>query len=100
MNPCASTRCDGEAQFIMIVDPRDLIELTLGRISHTGTHANDSWAGPTFNAAGREFAPGGSSAGTAAAVAANMAVLGLAEETGGSMQNPGAAADVKHSNTL
>lgn len=60
-------------------------------LSHTGSHANDSWAGPTYNAAGREFLPGGSSAGTATAVAANMAVMGLAEETGGSIQNPASA---------
>ncbi len=60
-------------------------------LSATGSHANDSWAGPTYNAASREFLPGGSSAGTATAVAASMAVLGLAEETGGSIQNPAAA---------
>ena len=60
-------------------------------LSHTGSHANDSWAGPTYNAAGRAFLPGGSSAGTATAVAASMAVLGLAEETGGSIQNPASA---------
>src|SRR6195952_5232735 len=60
-------------------------------LSHTGSHANDSWAGPTYNAAGRGFLPGGSSAGTATAVAASMAVLGLAEETGGSIQNPASA---------
>ncbi len=60
-------------------------------LSHTGSHANDSWAGPTYNAAGRGFLPGGSSAGTATAVAASLAVLGLAEETGGSIQNPASA---------
>ena len=60
-------------------------------LSHTGSHANDSWAGPTYNAAGRAFLPGGSSAGTATAVAASLAVLGLAEETGGSIQNPASA---------
>ncbi len=60
-------------------------------LSHTGSHANDSWAGPTYNAAGREFVPGGSSAGTATAVAASLAVLGLGEETGGSIQNPASA---------
>ncbi len=60
-------------------------------LSHTGAHANGSWAGPTYNAAGREFLPGGSSAGTACAVASSMAVLGLAEETGGSIQNPASA---------
>ena len=60
-------------------------------LSATGSHANDSWAGPTYNAAGREFLPGGSSVGTAASVAASLAVLGLAEETGGSIQNPASA---------
>jgi Asp-tRNA(Asn)/Glu-tRNA(Gln) amidotransferase A subunit family amidase len=60
-------------------------------LSATGSHANDSWAGPTYNAAGREFLPGGSSAGTATSVAASFAVLGLAEETGGSIQNPASA---------
>ena len=60
-------------------------------LSHTGAHANGSWAGPTYNPAGRGFLPGGSSAGSACAVAASMAVLALAEETGGSIQNPASA---------
>lgn len=60
-------------------------------LSATGSHANDSWAGPTLNPMAPEYLPGGSSAGTAAAVAASMAVLGLAEETGGSIQNPASA---------
>ena len=60
-------------------------------LSATGSHANDSWAGPTLNAAAPALLPGGSSAGTATAVAASMAVLGLAEETGGSIQNPASA---------
>jgi amidase len=60
-------------------------------LSHTGAHANDSWAGPTYNAAAPDLLPGGSSTGTATAVAASLAVLGLAEETGGSIQNPAAA---------
>jgi len=63
-------------------------------LSHTGTHANDSWAGPTLNVPMPDRAPGGSSAGTAAAVASGMAVLGLAEETGGSIQNPASAQDL------
>jgi amidase len=63
-------------------------------LSHTGTHANDSWAGPTINVAMPDRAPGGSSAGTASAVASGMAVLGLAEETGGSIQNPASAQDL------
>jgi Asp-tRNA(Asn)/Glu-tRNA(Gln) amidotransferase A subunit family amidase len=60
-------------------------------LSATGSHANDSWAGPTLNAASPDRLPGGSSAGTATAVAASLAVLGLAEETGGSIQNPASA---------
>ncbi len=60
-------------------------------LSATGTHASNSWAGPTINPAAPDRMPGGSTAGTAAAVAASMAVLGLAEETGGSIQNPASA---------
>ena len=60
-------------------------------LSATGSHANDSWAGPTLNSAAPESLPGGSSAGTATAVGASFAVLGLAEETGGSIQNPASA---------
>lgn len=60
-------------------------------LSHSGTHASDSWAGPTLNAAGSGFMPGGSSAGTATAVAASFALVGLGEETGGSIQNPASA---------
>lgn len=63
-------------------------------LSSSGTHADDSWAGPTLNVAMPGRVPGGSSAGTAAAVAASMAVLGLAEETGGSIQNPASAQDL------
>jgi Asp-tRNA(Asn)/Glu-tRNA(Gln) amidotransferase A subunit family amidase len=59
--------------------------------SHDGTRANTSWDGPTFNAVKRAIAPGASSSGTATAVSGNFAVVGLAEETGGSIQNPAAA---------
>ena len=58
--------------------------------SGSADNANDSWAGPTYNAAAPSRAPGGSSTGTATAVAASFAVLGLAEETGGSIQCPAA----------
>jgi aspartyl-tRNA(Asn)/glutamyl-tRNA(Gln) amidotransferase subunit A len=53
-------------------------------------NANDSWAGATYNAAAPARAPGGSSTGTATAVAASFALLGLGEETGGSIQCPAA----------
>ena len=59
--------------------------------SASGTHANTSWDGPTYNAVNPAFVPGGSSAGTAMSVSGNFAVLGIAEETGGSIQNPAAA---------
>jgi Asp-tRNA(Asn)/Glu-tRNA(Gln) amidotransferase A subunit family amidase len=60
-------------------------------LSATGTHASNSWAGPTLNSAASDRMPGGSTAGTATAVGTSMAVLGLAEETGGSIQNPASA---------
>ncbi|WP_043287487.1 amidase [Paraburkholderia oxyphila] len=63
-------------------------------LSRSGTHANDSWAGPTFNVVMPDRVPGASSAGSAAAVASGMAVIGLAEETGGSIQNPASAQDL------
>ncbi len=59
--------------------------------SYDGARANTSWDGPTFNAVNRAICPGASSSGTATAISASFAVVGLAEETGGSIQNPGAA---------
>jgi Asp-tRNA(Asn)/Glu-tRNA(Gln) amidotransferase A subunit family amidase len=56
-----------------------------------GTRAATSLIGPTKNAYGPQFAPGASSSGTATSVAADFAVLGLAEETGGSIENPAGA---------
>lgn len=53
--------------------------------------ANTSWDGPTYNAVDRSFSPGGSSSGTATAISGNFAVLGVAEETGGSIQMPAAS---------
>jgi amidase len=58
--------------------------------SGSADNANDSWAGPTYNAAAPARTPGGSSTGTATAVAASFAILGLGEETGGSIQCPAA----------
>jgi amidase len=78
---------------------REAGEILLGKtnvpvLSHSGTNANDSWAGPTRNVVMPDRAPGGSSAGTASAVASAMSVLGLGEETGGSIQNPASAQDL------
>src|SRR3984957_3928680 len=60
-------------------------------LSSTGSHANASGPGPTLSAVDPAVMPGGSRAGMATAVAASLAVLGLAEETGGSIQNPASA---------
>ena len=49
-----------------------------------------SVGGQTLNPYALDRVPGGSSAGTAAAVAANFAVLGLGTETGVSIRNPAA----------
>ena len=56
-----------------------------------GTRTSSSVAGVTLNPYNTNRAPGGSSGGTATAVNASFAVLGLGTETGGSIQNPAAA---------
>lgn len=56
-----------------------------------GTRTNSSVAGVTLNPYNTDRAPGGSSGGTATAVNASFAVLGIGTETGGSIQNPAAA---------
>lgn len=56
-----------------------------------GTRTTSSVAGRTLNPYNVEKVPGGSSGGTATAVNASFAVLGLGTETGGSIQNPSSA---------
>ena len=56
-----------------------------------GTRTNSSVAGQTLNPYDPDKVPGGSSGGTATAVNASFAVLGLGTETGGSIQNPSSA---------
>lgn len=56
-----------------------------------GTRTRSSVAGVTRSAADIDRVPGGSSGGTATAVNASFAALGLGTETGGSIQNPAAA---------
>lgn len=63
----------------------------LPAFSADGTRANSSFFGPTFNAYDLTLAPGASSSGSATAVSASFAVMGIAEETGGSIQNPAGA---------
>lgn len=56
-----------------------------------GTRTNSTVAGQTLNPYNVDKVPGGSSGGTATAVNASFAVLGLGTETGGSIQNPSSA---------
>ncbi len=53
-----------------------------------GTRTKSTVAGVTRNATNVNRAPGGSSGGTATAVNASFATLGLGTETGGSIENP------------
>jgi Asp-tRNA(Asn)/Glu-tRNA(Gln) amidotransferase A subunit family amidase len=56
-----------------------------------GTRTRSSVAGETLNPYNPDRVPGGSSGGTATAVNASFAVLGVGTETGGSIQNPASA---------
>ena len=56
-----------------------------------GTRTESTVAGVTLNPYNVDKAPGGSSGGSATAVNASFAVLGLGTETGGSLQNPASA---------
>jgi Asp-tRNA(Asn)/Glu-tRNA(Gln) amidotransferase A subunit family amidase len=56
-----------------------------------GTRTRSSVAGETLNPYDTDKVPGGSSGGTATAVNASFAVLGVGTETGGSIQNPASA---------
>jgi Asp-tRNA(Asn)/Glu-tRNA(Gln) amidotransferase A subunit family amidase len=60
-------------------------------LAGSGSNANNSAYGPTYNALNQDWAPGGSSSGSATSVAGDFAVAGMAEETGGSIQNPASA---------
>lgn len=66
--------------------------IALGRCNQDefamGSSTEYSCYGPTRNPINREFVSGGSSGGSAAAVASNQALFGLGTETGGSVRLP------------
>jgi amidase len=59
--------------------------------ARSGSNANNSFFGPSFNSYDRDLLPGGSSTGSAVATSLSLAVMGTAEETGGSIQHPAGA---------
>jgi Asp-tRNA(Asn)/Glu-tRNA(Gln) amidotransferase A subunit family amidase len=59
--------------------------------ARSGSNANNSFYGPTFNSYDRTVLPGGSSTGSAVGSSLSFATLGMAEETGGSIEHPAGA---------
>lgn len=75
----------------VVAQLRDAGAIVLGKtnlpdFAADGTRTRSSVAGVTLNPYNTDKAPGGSSGGTATAVNANFAVLGLGTETGGGVR--------------
>lgn len=83
--PCVARLRRGGAS---VVGKTNLVELALG------THGINPWFGTPRNPLGPDLAPGGSSSGSAVAVATGAADVALGTDTGGSIRIPAACCGV------